>query len=119
MNEKTVDLINDLDCITIFMDKKCGNVFESFRLKSVKEQTVLIKRDFSLSKDWEGYVNTDLYPPSLYLVKLNGKLLVPVVKLEIPVEDKVISIETPIGKIRIKFKFGYQYLPKKERKGKN
>lgn len=115
MNEKTVDLINDLDCITIFMDKKYDNVFESFRLKPVKEQVVLIKRDFSLSKDWEGYVNTDTYPPSLYLVKLNGKLLVPVFKLEIPLEDKVIPIQTPIGKIRIEFKFHYQYLPKKDK----
>ena len=112
MNEKTVGLIHDLDCITIFMDK---NVFESFRLKLVKEQTALVKRDFSLSKDWGGYVNTDLYPPSLYLVKLNGELLVPVVKLEIPVEGKIVPIQTPIGKIRIEFKFHHQYLPKKDK----
>ena len=115
MDEKLVDFINDLDCITIFMDKKYGNVFESFRLKPVKEQTVLVKRDLSLSEDWEGYVNTDIYPPSLYLVKLNGEILVPVVKLEIPLEYKIVPIQTPIGNVRIEFGFHYQYLPKKDK----
>ncbi|GAI58798.1 unnamed protein product [marine sediment metagenome] len=93
MNEKVLEVINKLDCVTVFLTNVGKTAMQGFRLKAVDDAIKLADREGNFLSDWQGFVDTDYYPPILHLTKLNGSKV-----------DLEIKIPEPGTKRRMDFK---------------
>lgn len=83
MDEKTLEIIDKLDCVTVFLTNVGKTAIQDFRLKAVGKAIELADREGNFLSDWQGFVDTDCYPPILHLTKLSGSK----VNLEIKIPE--------------------------------
>lgn len=100
MNEKVLEVINKLDCVTVFLTNVGKTAMQDFRLKDVDDAIKLADREGNFSRDWQGFVDTDCYPPVLHLTKLNGSKVNLEVKIPEPGTKRRMDF-----KIVVKFTF--------------
>ncbi|MCD6500635.1 hypothetical protein J7K42_01290 [bacterium] len=99
MNERALELIEKLDCITIFSG--LGTPVD-FRLKAKGDAIELATREGKFFPDWQGFVDTDCYPPVLHLTKLNGISVNKALKIPEP-ENGIRRIMVGLGHIFVTF----------------
>lgn len=98
------DTINNIDCITIFVNYSHKRVIKDFRFKKQAQGVGIATRTGEFLEEWQGYVCFEAHSPILRLTKIDNKqvdIKIPLLKFDF-LREVQLRYKLPFAKVIVK-----------------